>query len=76
MSDKLKDSKIPTTSDVRTKGQVWTPRWVADGMAEYLSLSLPGRVLDPAVGPGALLASIRDLNIGEIKYSKIIYRYF
>ena len=69
MSSKSIDSKKPTISDVRTKGQVWTPRWVADGMAEYLSLSLPGKVLDPAVGPGALLASIRDLNLGRIEYS-------
>lgn len=69
MSKNLKNVITPTISDVRTKGQVWTPRWVADGMAEYLSLSLPGKVLDPAVGPGALFASIRDLNLSDIEYS-------
>ncbi len=50
----------PSVTDIRTKGQVWTPRWVADAMASYLFPVLPGNVLDPAVGPGVLFAAVRD----------------
>jgi adenine-specific DNA-methyltransferase len=57
----------PTVEDVRTKGQVWTPKWVADAMAAYLVQALPGTVLDPAMGPGVLLAAIRDLGLGKIQ---------
>lgn len=49
--------KTPKISDVRTKGQVWTPRWVADAMAAYLGELSRDSLLDPAVGPGILLAA-------------------
>jgi len=53
----------PAVHAVRNKGQVWTPRWVADAMAILLNGSDRSEVLDPAVGPGILLASCRDLGI-------------
>lgn len=52
----------PSTHDVRTKGQVWTPAWVAGAMASYLAPRLHrGQLLDPAVGPGALVAACHSL---------------
>lgn len=50
----------PSQTDVRTKGQVWTPRWVADAMAVYLGPLAAESILDPAVGPGVLLSAARD----------------
>jgi len=41
---------------------VWTPRWVADAMAVYLRPKLAGKILDPAVGPGSLLAACGELS--------------
>ena len=49
----------PDISDVRNKGQVWTPRWVADAMAVYLGKKASESILDPAVGPGVLLAAAK-----------------
>jgi adenine-specific DNA-methyltransferase len=60
MNSRSQATHKPSVSDIRTKGQVWTPRWVADAMATYLKSALPGTVLDPAVGPGVLLAAVRD----------------
>ena len=51
----------PAISAVRNKGQVWTPRWVADAMAVLLKDNLAEGLLDPAIGPGALVAACRDL---------------
>jgi hypothetical protein len=51
----------PAISAVRNKGQVWTPRWVADAMAVLLKENLNEGLLDPAIGPGALVAACRDL---------------
>ena len=61
--------KKPALNDVRTKGQVWTPRWVADGMAKLLLADLATEVsiLDPALGPGVLLAACRDMMPTKIK---------
>lgn len=49
----------PTLESVRSMGQVWTPSWVADAMATYLKGSFHKGVLDPAVGPGALVAACK-----------------
>ena len=49
----------PSIENVRQKGQVWTPPWVADAMAEFLKDCSADSVLDPAMGPGALLAAVR-----------------
>lgn len=57
----------PTIEAVRTKGQVWTPPWVADAMAMLLRSKLTGEILDPAVGPGALIASCKRLSTSALK---------
>ena len=54
------NNEKPNVNDVRTKGQVWTPRWVADAMAVYLGKSCSDSLLDPAVGPGILLLAARQ----------------
>ncbi|HNT77095.1 MAG TPA: N-6 DNA methylase [Anaerolineae bacterium] len=38
---------------LRTKGQFWTPDWVAEAMVEYVLADAGGEVFDPAVGAGA-----------------------
>jgi hypothetical protein len=60
-------TNTPTIEAVRTKGQVWTPTWVADAMAIILRPKLNGEVLDPAVGPGALIASCKRLSNSPLK---------
>lgn len=57
----------PPIFAVRTKGQVWTPSWVADGMATLLKSRLDGEVLDPAVGPGALVSACNRLVRDKLK---------
>ena len=57
----------PTIEAIRTKGQVWTPSWVADAMAIILRSKLSGEILDPAVGPGALIASCKRLSNVALK---------
>lgn len=52
----------PEISAVRNKGQVWTPRWVADAMAVLLKDHFDNGLLDPAIGPGALVAACRDIS--------------
>ena len=56
----MQKSKTPNVSDIRTKGQVWTPRWVADAMAVYLGSRSSNSILDPAVGPGVLLVAAKN----------------
>ncbi len=53
----------PSIENVREKGQVWTPPWVADAMATFLNQSSVDSVLDPAMGPGALLAAVRRKSV-------------
>ena len=57
----------PNIEAIRTKGQVWTPSWVADAMAVILRSKLTGEILDPAVGPGALLAACKRLSESDLK---------
>ncbi len=38
---------------LRSKGQFWTPDWVADFMVAYALRERPAQLLDPAVGAGA-----------------------
>ena len=56
----MDQAKRPDVSDVRAKGQVWTPRWVADAMAVYLGQKSSESILDPAIGPGILLAAAKN----------------
>lgn len=57
----------PTTEAVRNLGQVWTPTWVADGMAVLLKSKLESEILDPAIGPGALIAACKRISRGALK---------
>lgn len=57
----------PTIEAIRTMGQVWTPAWVADAMAIILRSKLTGEILDPAVGPGALIAACKRLSVNDLK---------
>jgi adenine-specific DNA-methyltransferase len=57
----------PTIEAIRTKGQVWTPSWVADAMAIILHSKLAGEILDPAVGPGALVAACKRISDADLK---------
>ena len=54
------ESSVPSIADVRTKGQVWTPRWVADIMASTFTGRSIRHLLDPAIGPGVLVAATKD----------------
>lgn len=67
----MDQTKKPDISDVRSKGQVWTPRWVADAMAVYLGQNSSESILDPAVGPGVLLAAAK----GQAKKLKKVIAY-
>lgn len=67
----MPNNKTPNVTDVRTKGQVWTPRWVADAMAVYLGSHSSKSVLDPAVGPGVLLVAAKK----EAKSLKTVIGY-
>lgn len=44
---------------LRTKGQFWTPDWVADFMVAYVLQDKPSVLLDPAVGEGAFFRAAK-----------------
>lgn len=46
---------------LRDKGQFWTPDWIADAMAVYVSQGAE-IVFDPGVGKGAFYTAIKKLN--------------
>ena len=50
--------KTPTKEQVRKKGQVWTPEWVADAMSLYVLQSKPATIHEPSVGAGAFVRAI------------------
>ncbi len=45
---------------LRSKGQFWTPEWVARFMAAYVLQDNPDRLLDPALGEGVFFRVSRD----------------
>jgi hypothetical protein len=49
----------PEREALRTKGQFWTPDWVAEAMAAYVLGGSPASVFDPAVGEGAFLRAVK-----------------
>jgi adenine-specific DNA methylase len=57
--------KLPTTwvdrESLRTKGQFWTPDWVADAMVSYVAQDA-NLIFDPAVGRGAFLHALRKVD--------------
>ena len=46
---------MPTITEIRTKGQVWTPAWVSRAMATYVLSGNPDLVHEPSVGSGSLI---------------------
>ncbi len=44
---------------LRTKGQFWTPDWVAEFMVAYVLQDQPARLLDPALGEGVFFRAAK-----------------
>jgi len=44
---------------LRTKGQFWTPDWVADFMVAYVLKEMPEQILDPALGEGVFFRAAK-----------------
>jgi len=44
---------------LRTKGQFWTPDWVAEFMVAYVLRDKPERLLDPALGEGVFFRAAK-----------------
>ncbi len=63
-------SSWETRELLRSKGQFWTPDWIAEPMVEYVLAEKGGLVFDPAVGTGAffraakVIASEKGLPVG------------
>jgi hypothetical protein len=45
--------------ELREKGQFWTPPWLAQIMASWVTATLPETLFDPAVGPGTFFSAAR-----------------
>ena len=60
---KARREDIPRTKNerekLRSKGQFWTPDWVAEFMAAYVLSAKPCALLDPAVGEGVFLRAAK-----------------
>src|SRR5262245_3101457 len=46
---------------LREKGQLWTPRWVAEAMVAYCLAGAAASVFDPAVGAGAFFIAAKEM---------------
>ena len=46
---------------LRSKGQFWTPEWIADAMVEYVLTHNEQTIFDPAVGAGAFLRATKRI---------------
>lgn len=62
--------KIPTSGPareaLREKGQFWTPMWLANVMASWVTDRKPAVLFDPAAGPGTFFAAARESGfVGE-----------
>jgi hypothetical protein len=59
----LSQNKIPRSGaereTLRTKGQFWTPDWIADCMTAYVLLDKPDKLLDPALGEGVFFRAAK-----------------
>jgi hypothetical protein len=59
------NQKIPTAwperEALRKKGQFWTPPWLAETMAAWVTENSPATLFDPAVGPGTFFAAARSI---------------
>lgn len=65
MSTPAASGNLPRSGAARralqSKGQFWTPVWVAEAMAAYVLECHPDVVFDPAVGAGVFFAACREL---------------
>ena len=50
----------PAREALREKGQFWTPAWLAQAMAAWVTDEKPTELFDPAVGPGTFFAAARS----------------
>lgn len=61
---------------LRTKGQFWTPDWIANAMIMYILGGNPKNIFDPAVGPATFLIALKkktkELNIHVKFYGRDI----
>jgi adenine-specific DNA-methyltransferase len=61
----LLNQKLPTVwherEALREKGQFWTPIWLAEAMASWVTEQSPSVLFDPAVGPGTFFAAARSI---------------
>lgn len=46
---------------LREKGQFWTPPWLAEIMASWVTRDSPAAIFDPAVGPGTFFGAARTV---------------
>lgn len=53
------EKRINRHDDLRSKGQFWTPEWVAEFMVAYVLQGRPHRLFDPAVGEGIFFRTAR-----------------
>src|SRR3989344_1673719 len=51
----------PQREALREKGQFWTPSWLAEVMASWVTGNKPSVIFDPAVGPGTFFAAARTI---------------
>jgi len=51
----------PRREALRAKGQFWTPSWLANAMAAWVTAAHPDVLFDPAVGPGTFFAAAREI---------------
>jgi len=47
--------------ELRSKGQFWTPPWLARIMTSWVTEKQPDTLFDPAVGPGTFFAAAREV---------------
>jgi hypothetical protein len=51
----------PLREELREKGQFWTPQWLANAMAKWVTANHPEVLFDPAVGPGTFFSAARSV---------------
>src|SRR5260221_1383533 len=55
----------PAREALREKGQFWTPSWLAETMAAWVTENSPRTLFDPAVGPGTFFSAARAVGFKE-----------
>jgi adenine-specific DNA-methyltransferase len=62
--ESISPQRIPSTGPareaLRSKGQFWTPRWLAELMAAWVTANKPQSLFDPAAGPGTFFAAAQS----------------